>query len=121
MIRVDQRRVDGRERGDCLTACIASLLELPIEVVPVFIDAGGDLEMWEACEAFLLSFGLSAVCHLPEDVDPEDEVVAIGAGPRGKAHAVLFSGGALLHDPHPSRAGLTGWPWMVIRLEKIDG
>lgn len=33
-------------------------------------------------------------------------VVAGGPGPRGCDHAVLYRDGSMLHDPHPSRAGL---------------
>lgn len=37
MIRVQQRIVDP-VNGDCLRACVASLLELPYNLVPNFID-----------------------------------------------------------------------------------
>lgn len=37
-------------------------------------------------------------------------VIARGKSPREKAHAVLWDDDGLLHDPHPSRAGLVGEP-----------
>lgn len=36
--------------------------------------------------------------------------VAMGEGPRGRLHAVVYAGPFLAHDPHPSRAGLVGRP-----------
>lgn len=49
VIPVEQRQMaifdergDNVQRGDCLTACIASLFELPIDDVPFFVD----MENW---------------------------------------------------------------------------
>jgi hypothetical protein len=46
VIRVEQRQMaifdehgDNVQRGDCLTACVASVLELPIDEVPVFVES----------------------------------------------------------------------------------
>lgn len=126
MIPVDQReimdpaRADGLSPagrpGDCLLCCVATIAEVPYEQVPHFAEIP---DWWAAFRAW-------SVEHLGADVgtlvpvegrvaqflgcDPAD-VVAIACGPSprraGIRHAVVVDGNLrLLHDPHPSRAGL---------------
>lgn len=39
--------------------------------------------------------------------------IANGLSPRGVYHSVIYSGGKLVHDPHPSGAGISAveWTW----------
>lgn len=103
---------DGSGRtGDCLRAAIATLLQEPPDRVPHFSEfadwIGGvrcyrdDLELrWRRPDKSLF----------PVAGADGPWVVGCGRSPRGHLHAVVVSAtdGALVHDPHPSRAGLVG-------------
>lgn len=92
MIPVKQTRID-----DCLSACIASLLDLPLEDVPY--ETGDD---WlEKFRDFLEPKGLSL----------EQIAYTVGKWPRGfsilsvwlnkeKSHAVVALNGQVVHDPN---------------------
>ncbi|AIZ01780.1 hypothetical protein ArV1_093 [Arthrobacter phage vB_ArtM-ArV1] len=119
MIPVDQTILHTEETvGNCWQACIASLLELPIEDVPHFILHE---DWWEATKAFVSVHKPGwTIEHYPtvfpayQDPDhPEAPTHVIGSGqsPRGDfLHAAIVDAvtGELAHDPHPSRAGFVG-------------
>ena len=102
MIPVDQTRY-GDPGGNCFSACVASLLELPIDDVPYFMHD------WPAAfDAWLEARGL---CQVSVPYDPSMGVppgfyILGGQCPRG-SHAVVARGPDIVHDPHPSRVGLT--------------
>lgn len=133
MKAVDQRSLwsaDGTP-GDCMNACIASLLELPYEAVPFFNKIQKETGHWfpsfyncleengfEWHGTYSLRFQ-NLPGHEFEDWEElkrrcsgvEGIYMAGGPSPRGPevrgGHAVLVDGvGKLMHDPHPSRAGL---------------
>lgn len=98
----------GNPGGNCFSACVASLLELPIEDVPYFMGA----EDWLAeFNAWLRPHGFYAV---PTEVnrywEPAGLCILSGTTERSRAprdlHSVVARGYEALHDPHPSRAGL---------------
>jgi hypothetical protein len=93
-------------RGNCAQAAIASILAVPLEQVPNFIELTETAtEFWDAIEAFLKSHGY-LVEYGSESYRPPIVYLASGTSPRGLAHMVVMYGEELLHDPHPSRAGL---------------
>jgi len=112
VIPVDQDRF-GDPDGNCLQACLATLLDLDIGDVPHFTG-----EDWRArMGAWLRTRGLWALAFSPPAGTLEetarwlDETVpgyAIVSGqtPRGLLHATVWYAGELVHDPHPDRAGL---------------
>ncbi len=126
---IDQRRIDAGH-GDCMTACLASLLELPYEDVPLFreIEADGEKPWFSVLHDFLQKRGYefhgtfthSYLSTEGRKYQPFDELrksskgvngifQAGGPSPRfpGVGHAVLIDGyGNLVHDPHPSRQGV---------------
>lgn len=75
MIPVEQRRRaifddhgDNLQRGDCLTACVASIFELPYEDVPFFVE----LPSWHQVYGdFIRSLGF-AVGHVNISVHDDD-------------------------------------------------
>lgn len=111
----------GFPNGNCFAACIASLLEFPIEEVP--IQSGGE-DWLDQTQAFLKTKGLF---YLEVRIDvavkyPLYELFDVwaifyGASPRGDwKHAVVgkldMQGGfpifKMVHDPHPSSKFVAG-------------
>ena len=119
MKRVDQTIFTGDKEGrfgNCFQACVASILELPLEEVPHFC---AEDDWWGLLTRWLYKRGLFAVdicvtgglttAGLPKGV----WVIVSGSGGRGTQHAVIgkYDGGkdfTLSHDPHPDRAFLNG-------------
>lgn len=130
--------------GNCFAACIASILECSIDDVPhpTVDERDGDGwarpgGYWERLGAWLASVGYYSVEIMGSarpwtTLDLElhgvcSFVIVHGDGPRGCKHSVVAAigdgGFCLVHDPHPSRAGLavdderhlriTGWTLLV--------
>lgn len=133
---VDQEFVNRPEigqHGDCQRAVIASLLELPIEDVPHFLQEakGDDADFWDRLQGFCRSKGFAyltvpARCGAAFYGDCEGVYHEIsGPSPRGNGvfHAVVGCDGQIIFDPHPSRSGLTGDPaeWHFAYLVKAGG
>lgn len=97
------------ERGDCFRACVASILELPSDEVPHFVqlaeDTGNDLDWATMFVAWCSSRGVDFY-SIPGDRKPTGWAITSGPGGRGPLHSVVTFAGELRHDPHPSRAGL---------------
>lgn len=101
----------GGVRGNCFAACIASILEMPLEEVPHFCNHAD----WRgAANAWLKRFDLFYVDFLlPGDM--RDELVSdwgyhviSGMGPRGIRHSVVGLAGKMVYDPYPGGGGLVG-------------
>lgn len=130
---VDQSTFGGpgaplRARGDCFSAALASVLELPLDGVPRFCELPRQADWTPAINRFLRGFDLA---YLEFELGGHHEVDVLpglgyhlisGAGPRGGVpHTVVGHQGGIVHDPHPSREGLTvAEPWrygvLVARL-----
>lgn len=122
-----------KQRGNCLTAVVASLLELPIEAVPNFVqdhvdhlgdsdDVGSEWHWWTHLHRFLADRGLrmhylrnvESVQPVPADTatfpDPDsgEHYAVAGISPRDDRihHIVIYRDGVMVHDPHPDRTGL---------------
>lgn len=101
---------DGAPAGDCLRACVATLLSMDLDEVPHFVqyidhpDGTDPLLWWWA----LIGFLVAHASHVEwiDDKDCTGWSIATGLSPRGHQHAVVYHDGALIHDPHPSRSGL---------------
>ncbi|ONI65642.1 hypothetical protein CSIV_05020 [Microbacterium sp. CSI-V] len=90
--------------GDCMRSAVASLLDLPTEAVPHFalFDAPG---AWY--QAFMLWLGGRDLIVRPRRAaDVDGLCLAIGMSPRGVEHVVVWGPDGLIHDPHPSGAGI---------------
>lgn len=135
MTPVDQEFTHAPEvgqYGDCQRAVIASLLDLPRSEVPHFLqDAAGEAgAYWEGIQAFCRKHGYayltvparSGSAFYGDDGDVFHEIS--GPSPRGNGvfHAVVGCNGAVVFDPHPSRAGLTGDPaeWEYSYMVKVS-
>ncbi|WP_458317138.1 hypothetical protein [Mycolicibacterium brisbanense] len=104
--------------GDCWRACIASVIGCPITEVPHFVRDHGT-EWFEATNTWLTAQCGETVLYAPGEPWAADELSTItrrpyiilnGGSPRGEfAHCVVadVATGAVVHDPHPSRNGIT--------------
>lgn len=109
------------QRGDCVRAVIASLLDLPITDVPHFVQihADGGRNWWEHITGWLHARGLALYA-----VDPSIPALAprpgeyywvSGGSPRGQftgphvfsfLHAVIYRDEQLAHDPYSEGGGV---------------
>lgn len=106
---VDQA-ITNSNNGDCFRACIASLLEFPLERVPNFMDAKPE-EWFEDCAHWCMRRGFNIVdWHISEAERVAwilgGYYIASGPGPRGCLHSVVYLNGEMVHDPHISRDGI---------------
>lgn len=115
---VDQTEFEAG-RGNCIAACLASILELPVTDVPNFTLSD---DKWAAVTDWLASNHhiLPLITPWPL-VSPfsRRHCVLLGASPRSeRGHAVvgLLDGykAEVIHDPHPTRAGIVGDPQFVL-------
>ena len=125
MIPVDQSRLHDPENGvcgDCHSACIASILGLPIEALDQFHENytawGMSFEAekvdWEAHAA--ATNALIEIGYIPVSIDmntparpgraPKGYSIANGPSDRGCDHSCVALDGVIVFDPHPSRSGL---------------
>jgi len=104
--------LENGQAGNCMTAFIASVLEMPIEQVPYFAEGWPDGQVFHQrvndflrgfnlamltvdCQAYFSAYGVVGVVH-----------GLSGLSDRGVEHATVGIDGALAHDPHPSKTGL---------------
>lgn len=106
--------------GDCMRACVASILELTLQQVPNFMKDGSN-KYYENIQKWFLE----KTSFLPLDVEFKEEgqdrewlkdciCVAVGKSPRakkdGEKHGVVWLNGEMVHDPHPDKTGLAEYP-----------
>lgn len=129
----------GVPQGNCTEACIASVLEVPLEEVPDLYDATTDtghdperwtqLRQWLRERGFLWMFADFKARDLPlRFVDhwqfaPDDFLTQIdwdtshyffcGPNPDGLPHCVVAQGGQVVWDPNPFRRGITAVDGLV--------
>lgn len=105
---------DGLGNGNCMAACLASLLDLPLWMVPPFEEMFGRgsevvydrIDHWLQ-RMFGMELGLKGrhdPAQLPEFYMASGPTVRTAA--TGVMHSVIYRAGELVHDPHPSGAGL---------------
>lgn len=121
-------------KGDCFSACIATLFDLPLAEVPKFRrDNPYPSDMMDAARAWVAEkFGLSLITIQNADFNdpdftgrdmrfvggrPETPCIAGGKSPNfeGVSHAVVgtidgLGNFTMTHDPNPSGKGIIGQP-----------
>lgn len=100
------------EAGNCLAACVATILERDIADVPNF---AAEEKWFEAFEVWCYYQGFGLVVEYPGPaaswyVSPGIFAIATGKSPRGAwNHCVVVDHfGQLAHDPNPEGGGLDG-------------
>lgn len=123
----------SEQRGNCLSAVVASLLELPIDQVPDFVqdhvdhmdenENAGEWDWWSRLHQFVAERG-HKICYLspvdnpnwegsPEHwfpvPEPGEFYTVGGISPRDPQihHIVIYREGEMVWDPHPDRTGVT--------------
>lgn len=130
------QEITTRGAGDCLSACLASLLELGLGEVPKFRRDHGPSAMMPAVRRWLaknhrlslVRVDLRKLAFENLGVAPGQLCIAGGRSPAtgGLYHAVVgricSDGGCfeMLHDPHPGGRGLLGKPIALYFLVPID-
>lgn len=120
---------DAYGNGNCFDACIASLMELPLWMVPQFYQMWGRPDRNKRMDLWLALFGLELefVDDLKNpDATPLPEFYMVsGPSPRNPStgHAVIFSRepAVLAHDPHYSGQGIAGAPTSIRFLKQLPG
>jgi len=112
------------KNGNCLAACLCSILELDIKDVPNFCEKGAG--WFRDCNNFLRKFGLSLLAidyNIINRTQSEYDYPYIvqGLGPRGFYHAVVYRKGTMVRDPHPSGLGLTSFNDVIVFVRRGYG
>lgn len=122
MIPVDQT-LFGPVEGNCHAACVASILELPLWRVPnvaCHSDWYRRLTFWLNRHGFghITFSGNVGDDAVLREMYANHYLIAGGPAARGLNHSVVYRGfEELVHDPHPSRAGLErveDFTWLTI-------
>ena len=106
----------GIHNGNCFAACLASLLEIPLWMVPPFEDMfGRGHGQWrERAEEWLDRFFMLRLVR--REGHPVDELpqyyIANGESLRGVHHSVIYTKGTLVHDPHWEFSGVKSVEWV---------
>lgn len=128
MIALKQTKTGGpdvppEERGDCLPACLASLLEVGIS--DVAIPHSDDVHWWDATQAALDPHGYYLVIADVEFWPGGWWIAAVPSLNLVKAdgtpcnHVVVMRDGALAHDPALNKRYEVGTP--IDKLNIIEG
>jgi hypothetical protein len=104
-------------KGNCVAACIASILELPIDRMPNF-HGGGWYHAWAD---WLAPANLTLTELSIEHGAPRGFSILAADSPRNPVlHAVVVSGRDVVWDPHPRRdmgIGEGRMRWLVHALD----
>lgn len=114
--------VGDSEAGNCMAACVASILEIPLDHVPNFAQ-------YENWVDILTTWFFTQKYVVEVDDKPRQDLYSLvgGPSPRGSwGHAVVFYGDEMVHDPHPSGDGIVGeltdfdfWYFIPLSLEEF--
>lgn len=113
---------DGIHNGDCYAACLASLLDLPLWMVPPFEQMFGRGDWRERTDQWLERFfGMRLVRTQGHEWQSlPDFYMANGPARRGVHHSVIYSVGFPVHDPHPAKDYLlqVEWCWHLLKTKE---
>lgn len=102
------------ENGNCMSAVIATMLQIELSEVPYFIDGLNSnngktgeenaVIFWDRIDEFLSTKNLEII-HYSYDLswlqeNPDCYFIVSGMSPRGRNHATIYKGCEEFHDPH---------------------
>ncbi len=99
--------------GDCFAACIASILELPLNEVPNYSQQG---EWWLQWNEWLSKRGLYLVEFHDQKSKGKEYLkgyhIITGKSYSGDwNHSVVGMDGEIVHDPNPAQKGIRSHQW----------
>lgn len=107
-MRPQKQKIVNNKYGDCFAACIASILELPIEVIPN--DHSPNYHF--TYTSFLGQFGLTLECDSPKGAiwKPHPWIASVKSlnYSEGIHSIVMHDGGLVLFDPSTKKRYKTG-------------
>lgn len=97
----------SRENGNCWQTAIASLLDLPAEAVPHFLDINreGYSDWWRYTIDWLWYRGYFLE-NIGRHVYTGEDYLVCGYTERKTYHVCVYRNGKMVHDPHPTGVGL---------------
>jgi hypothetical protein len=113
----------GQGKGNCFPACIASILEIPIEQVPHLVDNPDDAHWIFEMNRWANSIGLGfLLTFVPEGERSEvffryfaeAYTIRLGKTDDGGEHAAIYHRNQLVHDPTPGGTGITECTSVVV-------
>jgi hypothetical protein len=120
MIPITQT-IFGKPYGNCFAACIASILEIPLDKVPNVMshdDWFARFNWWLNKIGLYLIYFDGWQKEYIETFYKNSYILVYGPAARGVDHACVYKGSALAWDPHPDRTGLlqdpSGWECIAI-------
>lgn len=102
MIYDDPRGVLQPTWNSCMQASVATLLGLPLEEVPAFVDSDDWIDTFGR---FFDDLGLEIVRHDYPGSLPNSRCLVVGRG-NLQRHMVVADHRRIVWDPHPKRPGL---------------
>lgn len=109
--------------GNCWAACIATITGLPLADIDAAIGESDDY-WWNETLHYLKSEGWRLYNAFPtaEGMAPAGMSIMCGRSPREVSHATVAVDGVMVHDPHPSRAGIQkaeNW-YILVPFVKVE-
>jgi len=110
MIPIDQTIFEDGQ-GNCFAAAVASILELPLSDLPTLNNSNQvpDLNRWFQVDYKSARLQFAWVPWNTYIGSAPGFFLALGKSPRfpDKYHSIVVNAaGTMVHDPHPSRAGI---------------
>jgi hypothetical protein len=122
--RRDGHTIDGMP-GDCLRVAVVAALGTPYDETPHF--ALYRRSWWTVMRMHARTRQLDWTCIWPSDlaeciIPPSALMLACGPSPRGPWWHVVVTDhtGRMVHDPHPSRAGLESIEEFLVLVDPYD-
>jgi hypothetical protein len=99
----------GKE-GNCLEACIASLLEIDINIIPCYKKENWNilLNVWliKNYGYYILPLSVKGFFASFQKLMKDTLYIASGYSKRGLFHATIWKNNKMIFDPHPSNIGI---------------
>ena len=111
------------ESGNCMSACLATIMGLSIDDVPNFFEVSNTHdEWWKAVHDWLETYGYG-LCTVDFSAEwmarKRGYVIVSGVSERDLFHATIWKDGEFVHDPFPNGKGVEN-PEQVDFLYKLD-
>lgn len=95
----NKQRIVGRKNGDCMRACLTSLLDLPNDSKVISIG-GANEDFWQKCRSFLRPLGLELIYNRKAFWRAGYWMASVPSkNYKGVTHSIVMHGHRVCHDP----------------------